>query len=431
MKTGYDIVWAQGTFLTQQHLQQWDLCWQHRLNLTREYTQAQAYGLCRLDLDADALSQGRVQVNALVTVTHTGEWIEYQREHMPALALACTRESVQTLYLNISKNTRCEGLSGYDPSQKQAGYVVEYAEVSDRFNPEHKEEVAFKRRQLSLSWEPNLMLGDSWPIARIKQSGAGVFSLDDTFFPMALNAWASTSWQNLCEGLIARLNTRLQAVQKQLEHRPEGALWQESMVLADALCDFRHLSEQPAVHPSALYLLMSKLATKIAILKGDAFYAKPYHHPDPAEGVLQLKHQLLKLAEEAAAVETPMLSLERCDAHHYALESIPPALFKNHAWYIGVSHDSQDVNWVFDFANQVKMASKENLPNIFSAALPGVSLKHIAKPPKSIKVKNGYEYFKLQNNDTYWHDVVEKQNLKIFVPKQFETVELTVETVKE
>jgi type VI secretion system protein ImpJ len=67
----------------------------------------------------------------------------------------------------------------------------------------------------------------------------------------------------------------------------------------------------------------------------------------------------------------------------------------------------------------VKISSADHMERLIKQALPGVGLKHVAKPPGALPVKLDYQYFELSKKGPEWEAITLARNLSAYVPSDF------------
>lgn len=80
---------------------------------------------------------------------------------------------------------------------------------------------------------------------------------------------------------------------------------------------------------------------------------------------------------------------------------------------------------------RLKIGAIDDMELILNAAMPGVRLHHVLRPPASIPAKAGLQYFALESEGTFWDRICEGQVLAIYIPGDLQTLKIELLAVKE
>jgi type VI secretion system protein ImpJ len=80
---------------------------------------------------------------------------------------------------------------------------------------------------------------------------------------------------------------------------------------------------------------------------------------------------------------------------------------------------------------RVKVCASTDVDLIVSAALPGVRLYHVPRPPGTVPAKPGYQCFRLENQGDFWESICRSRSIAFYVPSDLRGVKLELVAVKE
>ncbi|MFI4956477.1 MAG: type VI secretion system baseplate subunit TssK [Gammaproteobacteria bacterium] len=431
MKAGYTIAWSEGTYLTQQHFQYWDASIHDAQTRLMHLLMPYAYGLLACTWDTEALTQGVCRLKYVRWVCPTGEVMTYDGTHMPVLQCVLDPHASTYIYLQCG-NHGCEGLSGYVCTTQQPQYQVEYDELPDTYDSGKKQEVALKRANLILSTSPIPPTGGwSYPIACVKHRVGNHFIWDRDFIPAVMQISSCDGLRDWMDRIMHGVSDKVCSLQKQLERKWDPQAYLEATQWSDVLVELTLIKQHGVAHPHMLYALSSKLIHQAYLLKGTGLQFPPYQHDRLTDIFMWIETTLNEIWAINELPEEDKIILSRLDEHHYSTGHIPLPVIQSCDWYLGVSMESDDLKWVKNFIQQVKLSPSQNLTGILVSALPGIGLQHVQRPPSSVRLRSGYEYFKLKKNDPYWESLVTHQNMTVYLPKPFHTAQLSLDIVKE
>ncbi len=432
MKAGYTVAWSEGTYLTQQHFQYWDASMQTACAQAMQFNKPYAYGVSLCILDEQVLSQGICRLKQLCWISRTGQVVTYHDQIMPILQCILAEKSDAIVYLQMPYNNNCRGLSGYECHEMTAQYHVEYFQLNDFHDKNRTQEIALKRQHIALSTSSLAPEGCiSVPFVRLKYKSGNYFEYDASFIPESTSIFNVQPLLEVFCRIYQSVADKVYALKKQLERKWDAQSHIEAMKWSDCLVSLNVMRQHGKSHPHDLYQLMVSLLHQAYLTKKEGLILPEYHHHDLAGTFSTIEQYLNSMLELNVLPEEDKIVLSKIDEQHYSTGPIPLAVIQNFDWYLGVSLAHDDLQWVRQFMQQVKLSSVETLPNILISALPGISLQHVQRPPSSIRIRSGFEYFKLKKHDAYWESLVIHQNMTVYLPKPFHAAELSLDIVRE
>src|SRR5687768_1753852 len=296
------VIWSEGMALDPQHLQQWDrhvggLVAARARSLTRY-----DWGLTRLELDRDRLSNGELALVSAAGILPDGLVIDVPEQDAAPAARAvgdafAPGSDRMPVYLAVPAERAGEpvvlreGGANGTTRRREARYVsAVVAAADDNTGADAREiEVAAPNLQLRLGSE-SLDGFTAVRIAEVVRTPAGTYAFDERFMPTSLRLVPAPALQaagrRLLELLVAQravLAERRQAILRKAALTPADVV---ALHLYEVVCGaiprVSHLIDGDGAAPEALYLAMAELAARLASWVPAARVPDlpPYEHAD-------------------------------------------------------------------------------------------------------------------------------------------------------
>jgi type VI secretion system protein ImpJ len=79
----------------------------------------------------------------------------------------------------------------------------------------------------------------------------------------------------------------------------------------------------------------------------------------------------------------------------------------------------------------IRIGSPTKLKEIVAAAMPGVRLYHTPRPPATLPVRVGQQYFRLDDRGVFWEEIKKSQIVALHVPQSLQSLRLQLLATKE
>lgn len=444
MEMAQKVIWAEGVFLGQQHFQQWDCYLENQQQQLIRAVAPFAWGLLHLQIDEDALLNNKFSLRKLTAVMPNSQLINYDRS--TSELLSCTLQAMPdeniAIYLGIPQNQQINGISGYQ-TNSLATWQAEYKPVRDLFDTNREREVLFGRLNLTVLTERDGR--DAFhclKIAEVTAAPHGGFQLVKNFIPALLKIQASFYLQEILNSLMELTGAKIRLL-NQRRNQFNGEISQfgqndlEHFLLLQTLNRFfpllRHWQQNLIAHPQSAFLTLIELASSLCTFTDEisALELPLYQHDNLTESFGKLDKVLRDLLEKVMPTRMLPLKLRRESDTLYLIDNIETSLLQRTQFYIAVFFQSDDAQWIAQFARQVKVGSARAIDSIVTSALPGVRVTHLQRPPTKLPIKAGYEYFYLEPAGNFWDQVKAERTLGIFVPFGFVNANLELVTIQD
>ncbi len=445
MKSMKKLVWAEGIFLGQQHLQTWDRQLERHQHLRQRLSSPFNWGIISMAIDHEALLLGRCQLSQLTALFQDGRYIEHRTSDDEKLTCELSSPGGEALgiYLAIPANEHVAGISGYPQRGQISGWIADYDEVEDHYDGNRIKEVLLARPNLLLITDQEA-LGSflSIKIAEVTHQGDRRYQLVESFIPSVCRIGASPTLVQYLGRVIETLNAKRKQIEAARADNDGGvaafatqdpvnhALLRNLNTLIPQLRHLRHCSD---LHPEQLYRELCMVAGAFCTFHDNATIdtIPLYDHSDLTSVFSSLEKMFSLLLELQTTVRSAILELNQENPNLLYCNGIDQQLFNRETFFLEVLFDDDDPNWIVDFARQVKITTHSNINMVISSALPGVRLVHTQRPPAKLSTRSGCEYFRLDARGDFWELIVTEKSIAIYRPHVFNSAEIRLVTVEE
>lgn len=429
------VVWSEGMLLSPQHFQQWDRFIHHLVAERVRATQAFEWGFTRIELDRDALRNGRIAVLAAHGVLPDGTPFAAPEEDPLPAARAIDEHfgtKQDSLIVSIGVPTARRGRPALGPAAAAGTpgprWAPEAVELPDDNDGENERTLELARPNLCLLF-PDEALGDHdlLPIAEVTRAAEGGFLLRESFVPPCLWIGASDTLVRQLRAELEMLITKSSDLGDKRRQRGGVADFSSSdsanfwllhsvnafiPALSHYLAHRRH-------HPEAVFLSLASLAGELCTFSPD-LHPKDlpaYDHRSLGPTFAGIHTSLSRLLETVVPSKAIRIDLEKKDGSLYVGRLTDPRLLESGAsLFLGARAEVEEQRLITELPAKMKIASLDRIDFLIANALRGVPLTYSRVPPASLPVRQQFVYFQLDPNCEAWEGVKGAKNLAIFAP---------------
>ncbi|MFQ5559508.1 MAG: type VI secretion system baseplate subunit TssK, partial [Nitrospinota bacterium] len=185
-----------------------------------------------------------------------------------------------------------------------------------------------------------------------------------------------------------------------------------------SLPELKHLYDSPKSHPERLYLVLSRLLGELSTFSANLLPTDvpQYRHEDLRTTFKEIEEKLGVLTEVVSSSRFVPIPLKSAGQNLFTGEIKDERLLDRSKIYLAVTGDFPADEIIDKIPKMTKICSKDTIDLIISANMPGLSLTHTPRPPSSIAVKMGFQYFLIENYGKYWDGIRETRSLAISLP---------------
>ena len=439
------VIWTEGMFLRPQHFQQngrhvrgWI---EERCGGLRPY----AWGITRLEIDTQKLSQGKFAVKRCSGIFPDGTPFDMpDSDPLPPPLEIDSQHKNETIELALLlESSSGIDVTNADAEQELGRYVRHKLSVRDQHTESRSGEAVIESGALST----HIRFGSqdkgafsTIPIARlVERNSENMVVLDEQFIPTCLH----------CAG-SQRLTDTIRDIQGLLHHRGEelasslgspgaggvgeivGFLLLQSVNQYEPL--FNHLVETRSVHPETLYRILVQMAGNLATITSDRRRPDDY----PAYQHQDLSHSFTDLVRKIRisldwALEKPAIAIELTKHPRgvYTANVYDKHLIKSAQFVLAVKAQMPANKLQSQVSRQTTIASKDQLSQLVKSRLPGIPIRPLPVAPRQIPYHAEFTYFELDKHNDIWNDVAVTGSFAMFFSAEFPGMELEFWAIKE
>ncbi len=444
------VVWSEGMMLSPQHLQQWDRYLHHMVAERFRSSQLFEWGLTLLEIDREALRNGRLALVEARGVFPDGTPFAIPTDDAAPAPRAidghfgARQESLQ-VYLGLPAGRPGRPQLGTlsEPGAPMPRYAPEMIELADSNTGSDERAIQAARRNLVLLFPDEALADhDVIPIAEVVRTSDGAYALRDAFVPPCLSIGASEALVRririLHEKLITESNTLGDMRGQRGGASDFGSLDPMNFLMLhavnSAIPTLAHFIAHRRAHPEQVYLALATLCGTLCTISTEVHPKDlpTYDHLALAGTFAGIDGALAGLLEKQAQSKAVRIDLEKKDGSLYVGRIQDVRLLESGAsLFLGVRAEVEEQRVVTEIPAKLKIASLDKIDFLIANALRGVPVTFIRVPPAALPVKGSFLYFQLDSNSDAWQTIKGAKNIAIFAPPEFPGITLELLGLRE
>lgn len=405
------VVWSEGLFLHQHHLQQHDRYIEKLLEARVGYVTPYPWGFMDIEIDRDLAQQNKFGLRRASGIFPDGVPFDMPGSSpLPGpvdVPEGCERKAIWMTMPLASPNSReVDAASGTSASR----YVIDletFVDSASGMQVDQDIEIAHPRIELVIRETPrpgynNLMIG------RILEVRDKTIILDERVVPPVLSCHAHPVALGWLDRLIGWIQTRLEALSRYATDPSSGGGLQAYdyfmlQLLNGQINVMRHYRASKYLHPERLYVDLVRLAGELSTFTGNRMAPDfPRYDHD----------QLQEVFEPVLATVQRLLSLDIGRATRLNLTQVRPNaflanvsdrnLFRTARFVVEVSAAMPLTQIQVSFPDLCKVGPNTRMRDIVQTHLPGISVVHMPTPPRQIRAITDHVYFYLDKTSPLW-----------------------------
>jgi type VI secretion system protein ImpJ len=428
------VLWGEGLFLRPQHFQRQDAYHEWRLAETAKGLHPYAWGVRKLKVDENALSNGVLRIAELQAVFSDGDlYMAPGEDELPeAVSLSSwpsgQSECVYHLALAPLRATGGNFVSSDDAAKAGVRYMLQSETASDWYTQAVETEVATLRRRARL-------LADSeardhlttFPLVRVRRQATGAFEIDTDFMPPCMAIEASPVLQSQLRRLLDVLQAKVDALYGFHREPSKNVIEFRSGDIASfwllhtcstGFAGLSHFHHHPLIHPERLFERLLELAGSLMTFsKGFSLADLPaYRHEAPGPSFERLDRILRELLETVISTRYFAIALVEQKPSYFLARLDSQKIDATTRLYLGVQASLPPAELVEVIPQRLKIGAPDDVEKVVLMATAGVPLSHLPQVPVAIPVRPGAYYFAVEPRGALYERMLQARSLSIYAP---------------
>jgi type VI secretion system protein ImpJ len=436
------VVWFEGMYLAPHHFQAQTQSFEDLIQFSTSNLWFEPYGLVGFELDAEALRNGNVAL-----VHGRGIFPDGLAFHMPdSDPLPPSRYigdlfppavEYATVYLGLPSrrpegpNCTLEPLGG----QNHLRFAAEVRNLHDDNTGRDDRPVHLGRKNIRFLLDTeNRDDLVCLPIARIMRDGSGHLLYDPRFIPPCLRISASERLMMISRRLVSILDEKSSALSRArggargmsgFSSQEIAAFWFVHTINT-SLAVLRHLCNSERGHPEQLFLEMARLGGGLCTFGLDSHpQTLPlYDHLNLGQCFHELDEHIRQHLELVVPSNCIPVPLKQTGRYTYEGEITDQRCLDRARWIFAIRSEIGELELISRTQRLVKICSRQLLPEVIKAALPGLALSHLPVPPSAVAPKVESQYFGISRTGSMWEHIVETRSVGVYAPEEIPLPEI-------
>jgi type VI secretion system protein ImpJ len=443
------LVWTEGLFITQHHLQQLDRYHEQLLHERLSAFTPYGWGISEIEIDERALATGQFRLQRLMgvfpdgTPIAVGDNLDDAIPPRPLDTALTPQVRVLDVFVGLSQETDAGANVDLDAKPGALNrYVREHGALLDYNVGTGEHPLQFARRNLRIVLgEERQDALDLIRVAQLVRSPGGTIVVRDGFVPPVLRIGASPYLMNGFVRLLEVMTAKQRSLSETRRQRTEAAVEFQASdaakfwllnALNQTIPVLAHLVDQGSSTPEVAYVALGQLIGLLCTFAVDADLSTipKFTYLDLGEcfgPMLQRAYKLLDAVIAEKYTEVPLT--KRADGMY--LGQIEDRTLLRCEFFVAamVGGKVADAQVRERLPRLSKIASWGQINSILNSAINGAKLELEYRPPGALPVRNGVVYFKLTKTPEIWNDIAGTGTIAIYQPVEPDLIDLTLYAV--
>jgi type VI secretion system protein ImpJ len=280
------------------------------------------------------------------------------------------------------------------------------------------------------------------PIARIRRDGSGKFVYDETFIPPCTQISASPTLMLMTRRLIEMLQEKSMTMslgsrtsgkfQSGFSAQEVGQFW-FLHAINSSLGPLRNLFYTKRGHPEELFVELLRLGGALCTFALDSHPRNLplYNHLGLDACFGALERHILEHLDLLAPSNVISIPLTKTADYFYEGDVKDQRCLDRARWMFSVHSPLGDADVITRTLQLVKICSAQFVPQLVKRALPGLEMTHVPVPPSAIARKVESHYFSVGRAGPCWDHIVQTRRVGVYIPGEIPTPEIELLVILE
>lgn len=410
------VIWTEGMFLQPQHFQQHDRYLECLIDGRIASCFGYGWGYTSLEIDAAALTLGKVRIAAARGVFPDGTPFDFPNEDpapIPVDIDASCRDELIVLALPLRRINTNDVLLDSSQQDELARYSAGEGEIKDSSSTSNNSTtVQLGRLRLRLMRARDLTAAYTTlgVVQVVERRADNHVLLRKAYIPPTLKVHSDPVLAGYARELHGLLHQRGETLATRVSHPGRGGVSDIADFLMLQTINryqplFGHYAKHSLLHPERLYASCLQLAGELATFSRDE--RRPQEYPEYQHDALELCFlPLITDVRRSFSMELKVnaLPIELQERSHGVRTAMihDPELLKSASFVLAVHAQMAEELLRTRFPTQVKIGPVEAIRNLVNLQLPGIALHALPVAPRQIPFHAGFCYFRLEHGGELW-----------------------------
>lgn len=433
MKNTTKVLWGEGLFLRPQHFQQQDRYHETRLHTMAEALHPYAWGVVKIVVDQDALTNNVLRLLELNAIFPDGE--HYAAPSSDSLPEPINLSEIPSNQQSLAFYAAMPLLKDYggnvnskDQPHIAARFNQANLETADLFTNAAQGELTYLHKAMLLLSE--LEARDSvvsFPLLRLQRLSTGGFELDPSFIPPSIAIASTPALPQLLRRLMDALQAKVDALYGHHREPSKNIIEFRSGDIASfwllhtasvGYASLAHYLSNPQLSPERLFGQLLGLAG--GLLTFSKTYnlndLPSYQHADIGGCFLRLDQIIRDLLNTVISTRYFAIALSEVRPSYYQGFLDSGKIDERTAFYLAISASLPVADLVDNTPIRFKVGAPDDVEKLVLSAMPGVRLTYAPQVPAAVPVRPDTYYFVLDNNSALYGRMLQSQAISIYAP---------------
>ncbi len=424
-------------FLRPHHFQASDRYWSEMIGNQTGFDHPYGYGIARVSISADALSNGTLEFSGLMARWPDGTPLLHDVNHVERSPLAKKIAEANigndpvTVYLAIPALQEGQANVGTAQNAQLQRYIELQRELDDESTGGNRQLMSLRKLNCHVRLSTEELSGyDTIPLVRLIKSPTedGKFMVDSGYFPPAISIQAWPELAGVVRAIYDVIGSRIQSLAEVVQQKSitlssqsQGDLEKILLlhVLNEAYGELSCLAFASGVHPLVAYTALCKIVGRCSLFGPDmAIEAVPkYDHEDLAtifRWALERIRKLIYSVKEDEYEQRYFIGSGRG-----MTVNLEPEWFNMEwDWYFGVDPVNISRDECFRLLKESidwKLGSTDMVEKYMTHRSPGVKLRPVPQVPRALPSRGNWVYFQIKREEDAWKHVQVTQSMAMRV----------------
>lgn len=438
-------VWSEGMFLGPHHFQQHDRYLLHTVAGINSASQPYPNGLCEIQIDQQALGEGRFSLLECRGVFTDGTPFSLPTDApLPEPIDISTEEIGKVVMVGLPFESHAEkDISEGRSRESFSRYLLQDQQVSDRQTPDSSsEETVFTanlwvRLQLEGSDETAFHTIPVGKIQDVKEDGTVV--LDTNHYPCAMALGASSGLYRACREIDVLLSQRASDLSSRLGRPDSGDASQLTQffmlqIINRAKPLLKHLLATSGIHPEILFRELVQLAGELATFCTPSKLAPDlpdYNHRDQHACFYPVLANIRESLNFTVDQKVAQFPVEHIKGGIFTCTIPELSLFQGARFILAVTARVQPENLRHQFPQQITISSRDKLRDLVTSHTAGVPISPVVQVPNNIPMYDQFVYFEMEHGTAMWSEISVTGIVALHIAGNFPDLQMQMWTINQ